>query len=126
LPQGRFGETIAIPYLPDFSGFPDNRKRSTDETNDISGRKGAFTGKLTDKIPDIFTDKLTKGEQEFLFAIYSYLCEHGEINNYRAQTLTGKSADSVKKYFAKLVSIGFLQAIGNNKARIYRFVAFTK
>jgi Fic family protein len=126
LPQGRLGETVTIPYPPDFSGFSDNRKRSTDEANDISGRKGAFTGKLTDKIPDIFTDKLTKGEKEFLFAIYSYLCEHGEINNYRAQTLTGKSADSVKKYFAKLVNIGFLQAIGNNKARVYRFADFTK
>jgi Fic family protein len=126
LPHSRLGETITLPYLPDFSGFPDNRKRPTDETGETSDRAGVLTGKLTDKIPDIFTDILTKGEQEFLFAIYSYLCEHGEINNYRAQTLTNKSADSVKKYFAKLVNIGFLQAIGNNKARVYRFAAFTK
>jgi Fic family protein len=122
LPQSGFGETVAIPYLPDFSAFPDNRERTTDKTDDIPDK----TNVLTDKIPDIFTDKLTKGEKEFLFAIYLYLCEHGEINNYRAQTLTGKSADSVKKYFAKLVSIGFLQAVGSNKARVYRFADFAK
>jgi Fic family protein len=122
LPQGGFGETVAIHYLPDFSTFPDNRKRTTDKTDDIPSKTNGFT----DKIPDIFTDKLTKGEKEFLFAIYLYLCEYGEINNYRAQTLTGKSADSVKKYFAKLVSIGFLQAVGSNKARVYRFADFAK
>ncbi|MDR1015450.1 MAG: Fic family protein [Coriobacteriales bacterium] len=121
LPQRRVGETVSIPYLPDFSGFPDNRKGHIDETGSIPDRAGA----LTDKIPDIFTDKLTKGEKEFLSAIYLYLCEHGEINNYRAQTLTGKSADSAKKYLAKLVSAGLLQAVGNNKARVYRFADFT-
>jgi Fic family protein len=125
LPQGGFGETVAIPYLPDFSAFPDNREKIIDKADNIPDKAGIL-GVFTDKIPDIFTDKLTKGEKEFLFAIYLYLAEHGEINNYRARTLTGKSADSVKKYFAKLVSIGFLQAVGNNKARIYRFAHFTK
>jgi Fic family protein len=120
IPQGRTDETVAIPYMPDFSGFPDNRRKNADKPDAVPDRTSPFT----DKIPDIFTDKLTKGEKTFLLAIYPYLCEHGEINNYRAQTLTDKSADSVKKYFAKLVRIGFLQAIGNNKARIYRFADF--
>ena len=115
LPDARHGETITIPYSPDFSTFPENRKKNPEN-------KYA----LTEKIPDIFTDKLSKTETEFLFAIYGYLCEHGEINNYRAQTLTGKSADSVKKHFAKLVRIGFLQAIGDTKARVYRFADFKK
>jgi Fic family protein len=115
--QAHAGETVAIPYLPDFSALPDSHKKMADKSNGIPDMSSA----LTDKIPDIFTDKLTKSEREFLFAIYPYLCEHGGINNYRAQTLTGKSADSVKKYFAKLVRIGFLQATGNNKARVYRF-----
>jgi Fic family protein len=105
--------------MPDFSTYPNNRQKLTDKTDAIPDSSPA----LTDKIPDIFTDRLTKGENEFLFAIYPYLCEHGEINNYRAQALTGKSADSAKKYFAKLVSIGFLKAVGNNKARVYRLAS---
>jgi Fic family protein len=121
VPQGRMGETVALEYVPDFSAYPDNRKRRADKSDTIPD----IVSTLTDKIPDIFTDKLSKGEKEFLFAIYLYLCERGEINNYRAQTLTGKSADSVKKYFARLVHIGILQAVGNNKARIYRFADFT-
>jgi Fic family protein len=122
VPQVRTGGTVAIPYLPDFSTFPENRKKLADKAGDVPDKSSV----LTDIIPDIFTDKLTKGEREFLFALFLYLCEHGEINNYRAQTLTGKSADSVKKYFAKLVRIGFLQAVGNNKARVYRFADFSK
>ncbi|MCL1847714.1 MAG: Fic family protein [Coriobacteriia bacterium] len=111
LPQARSVETVTLPYVPDFSAFPDNREKGPDNR-----------GALTDIIPDKITDMLSKGEREFLFAIFFYLCEHGEINNYRAQTLTGKSADSVKKYFAKLVRIGLLQAVGKNKARVYRWV----
>jgi hypothetical protein len=102
--------------------FPDNRRKYTDTTAGFPDNGDV----LIDKIPDKFTDKLSTGEKEFLFSIYSYLCEHSEINNYRAQTLTGKSADSVKKFFAKLVNIGFLQPIGNNKARVYRFADFSK
>jgi Fic family protein len=117
IPHGRMGETVALPYVPDFSAYPDNRAKTTGKDRNTTDMATV----LTDKIPDIFTDKLTKSEKEFLFAIYHYLCEHGEINNYRAQTLTGKSADSVKKYFARLVEIGLLQAIGENKGRVYRF-----
>jgi len=117
IPRGRIDETVVLPYIPDFSGFPDSRQKRTEKATVVPDKRDT----LTDIIPDKITDMLSKGEQEFLFSIFSYLCEHGEINNYRAQTLTGKSADSVKKYFAKLVQIGFLQAVGKNKARVYRF-----
>jgi Fic family protein len=122
IPQGKIGQTVTLPFVPDFAGFPAKRNAKTEKDTDKANSATA----LTDKIPDIFTDKLSKGEQEFLHAIYHYLCEHGEINNYRAQTLTGKSADSVKKYFAKLVAVGLLQAVGKNKARVYRFTDFTR
>jgi Fic family protein len=102
--------TVALPYFPDFSSY------SEDHTNN-----GERVANIADIIPDSYTDKLSKSEMEFLSAIFFYLCEHGEINNYRAQTLTGKSAESVKKHFARLVSIGLLQPIGKNKARVYRF-----
>ncbi|MDR2196838.1 MAG: hypothetical protein LBO07_02610 [Coriobacteriales bacterium] len=120
------GETIALSYVPDFSVLPDKRKGVAGAGGGGEAGGGipdilAIPRILTDIIPDKITDILSKGEREFLFAIFSYLCERGEINNYRAQTLTGKSADSVKKYFAKLVQIGLLQAVGKNKGRVYRF-----
>jgi len=76
--------------------------------------------KITDIFTDIFTDKLSKTELEFLEQIAGYLDRNGEITNYRAQLLTNKSDISVKKYFAKFVEIGLLQVEGKNKGRKYR------
>jgi len=76
--------------------------------------------KITDIFTDIFTDKLSKTELEFLEQIAGYLDKNGEITNYRAQLLTNKSDISVKKYFAKFVEIGLLQVEGKNKGRKYR------
>ncbi|MDR1827208.1 MAG: Fic family protein [Methylobacteriaceae bacterium] len=78
------------------------------------------TRKITDIITDKNTDKLSKTELEFLQGIIGFLENNGEINNFRAQLLTNKSADSVKKYFARLVEAGILTAHGANKARKYR------
>ena len=77
-------------------------------------------GKITDIIPDIITDKLSKGELEFLKEIIGFIKNNGGIDNYRAQLLTNKSAASVKKYFAALVAVGVLTAHGANKARKYK------
>ena len=76
--------------------------------------------KITDIIPDILTDKLSKAELEFLRGIAGFLENNGEIDNYRAQLLTNKSAESVKKYFAALIKAGILTAIGANKGRRYK------
>ena len=72
------------------------------------------------KITDIFTDKLSKAELEFLEQIAGYLDKNGEITNYRAQLLTNKSDISVKKYFARFVEFGLLEVEGKNKGRKYR------
>ncbi|GBU20855.1 hypothetical protein R80B4_00742 [Fibrobacteres bacterium R8-0-B4] len=76
--------------------------------------------RITDIIPDIITDKLSKGEREFLCAIAGFLENNGEIDNYRAQLLTNKSAESVKKYFAALIEAGAMAATGENKGRRYK------
>jgi len=73
-------------------------------------------GKITEKI----TEKLSKTELEFLQNIIGFLENNEEIDNYRAQLLTNKSAISVKKYFAKMVELGILTAIGTTKARKYK------
>ena len=76
--------------------------------------------KITDIFPDIFPDKLSKSKLEFLRGIAGFLENNGEIDNYRAQFLTGKSAESVKKYFAALMKAGVLVAVGANKGRKYK------
>jgi cell filamentation protein, protein adenylyltransferase len=76
--------------------------------------------KLTDIFPNIITDKLTKTELEFLEQIAGFVENNGEITNYRAQVLTAKSAESVKKYLAKFVEVGIFVAEGENKGRVYK------
>jgi hypothetical protein len=56
------------------------------------------------------------GDMDLLFK----LRKAGRISSIHSY----KSGDSVKKYFAKLVKIGFLQPVGNTKARFYRFADF--
>lgn len=75
--------------------------------------------KLTDIFPDISTDNLTKTELEFLEQIAGYLDRNKEISNYRAQILTNRSAESIKKYLARFVKLSILKAIGENKGRKY-------
>ncbi|MDR1544041.1 MAG: hypothetical protein LBS50_06495 [Prevotellaceae bacterium] len=72
------------------------------------------------KITDIITDKLSKTELAFLENIIGYLENNETIDNYRAQLLTNKSAESVKKHFATLVRLEILTAEGTNKGRKYR------
>lgn len=78
------------------------------------------TNKTTDIIPDKLTDKLSKAELEFLRTIAGFIENNGCIDNYRAQLLANKSAESVKKYFAALVKAGILTATGANKGRKYK------
>ena len=75
--------------------------------------------KITDIFPDINTDTLTKTELEFLEQIAGFLDRNSEITNYRAQILTNRSAESVKKYLAKFVDLGIMKAVGKNKGRKY-------
>jgi predicted HTH transcriptional regulator len=83
--------------------------------------------KITDIIPDKLTDKLSdklsKTEMEFLMRIIGFLENNGDIDNYHAQLLTNKSAESVKKYFAALIEAGVLTAVGTNKGRKYKLGA---
>ena len=76
--------------------------------------------KITDIIPDKITDKLSKSELEFLKSILGFIENNGIIDNYRAQLLTNKSAESIKKYFATLIKFDVLIAVGKNKGRKYK------
>ena len=78
--------------------------------------------KITDIFTDLDTDKLSKTELEFLEQIAGYVEKNGQITNYRAQVLTNKSSESVKKYLMRFVEIGLLTAEGENKGRIYKLI----
>ncbi len=91
--------------------------------NHVLNSEDLKIGKITDiesKITDKFTDILSKPELKFLKMIETYLQTEEFIDNAQAQILSGKSAESVKKYFAKLVKVGALIAVGENKGRKYR------
>jgi predicted HTH transcriptional regulator len=74
---------------------------------------------MADIITDLNTDILTKVEREFLEQIAGYVKTYGEITNYRAQLLTNRSAETVKKLLVRLVELQALEAIGENKGRRY-------
>ena len=74
---------------------------------------------------DKITDILSNPEREFWERIIPFLREKGEITNRQAQTLTGKSQESVKKYFTRFVSLGLLEAVGEKKGRKYILPAST-
>lgn len=124
-------ETIVYKNQAEYYRVLGNAEKTADSTAFIEFMLEAIaaalshlpTSKTTDKFPDIITDKLTKAELEFLQAIAGHLENKGEIDNYHAQLLTNKSAESVKKYFAALVNAGILSATGANKGRKYKLKA---
>jgi len=121
-------ETIVYENQAKYYAVLGNAEKTADSTEFIEFMLQAINtalnelpiNKVTDIITDIITDKLSKVEMEFLRAIAGFLENNGSIDNYRAQLLTNKSAESVKKHFASLVGVGVLTAIGANKGRKYR------
>jgi Fic family protein len=75
---------------------------------------------LTDIVPDIITEKLTPMEKTVLTAIVKYLLKHETIDNNKAQELSGKSAESIKKYLSKFAKINVLIPVGEKKGRKYK------
>ncbi|MDR1124338.1 MAG: Fic family protein [Elusimicrobiota bacterium] len=121
-------ETIIYENQAEYYQMLGNAEKTADSTEFIEFMLEAIkaalnelpVNKITDIIPDKLTDKLSKAELDFLRAIAGFLENNGEIDNYRAQLLTNKSAESVKKYFASLVNAGILAATGANKGRKYK------
>ncbi|MDO4427861.1 MAG: FeoC-like transcriptional regulator, partial [Moraxella sp.] len=58
--------------------------------------------------------------QALFTQVEQYLARHSHISSREAQRLLGKSASTVRRYFAQWVTDGLLEAVGENKQRIYR------
>ena len=71
-------------------------------------------------IPEKITELLTKTQRDFLTNIIGFIQINGEIDNYRAQLLTGKSPEMTKKLLAALVANNVLIATGRTKGRKYK------
>jgi len=117
-------ETVVCENQQDYYGALQTAEKTSDSKVFIEFMLNAVLQALEElpsrKITDIFTDKLSKTELEFLKQIAGYFYKNGEITNYRAQLLTGKSDISVKKYLSKFAEIGLLQIEGKNKGRKYK------
>ena len=53
-------------------------------------------------------------------AIVSFMEEHGEITPKEAETITGKSAATVRRYFKILVDTGYIVAEGSTNNITYK------
>ena len=71
-------------------------------------------------LTDIVTEKLSKIENEVLESIIKYLLKYETIDNSKAQEITGKGTESIKKYLSKFVKLNLLIPIGENKGRKYK------
>ncbi|MDP8101511.1 Fic family protein [Phocoenobacter atlanticus] len=74
---------------------------------------------MSDIMSDIMSDKFSLPEKEAYSKIIHYLESNTTISNQQAQQLLKKSAPTVRRYLHKFMTEGLLQAIGNNKARVY-------
>jgi len=127
-------ETIVYQHQAEYYRILGEAEKTADSTEFIEFMLEAIMealselpiNKITDIIPDIITDKLSKAELEFLRSIIGFLENNLEIDNYRAQLLTNKSAESVKKYFAVLAEVGILTTVGTNKGRKYKLAPVSK
>jgi Uncharacterized conserved protein len=75
---------------------------------------------ITDIITDIVTDKLSSAEIKVLLPIVKYLLKNDFLDNDRAQILTDRGAESVKKHLSKLTKLNILISVGENKGRKYK------
>lgn len=71
--------------------------------------------KMSDKMGDKMSDK----EHQAFAKIQEHLAVHSYITSSQAQTLLGKSASTVRRYFVQWVAQGLLESAGENKQRMY-------
>ncbi len=66
---------------------------------------------------------LTQKDYNKVRVIVNFMEEHGEITPKKAETITGKSAATVRRYFRILADTGYIVAEGNTNNIVYRISA---
>lgn len=126
LKRGRYWKTYpeykeqAVSVLTDEKGDiitdQDGIPLAIEETRDIDPRVLASV----DRMMEILSKSLSEPEKELYLPIVEYLKTHETIKNANGVKLTGKSAPTVNRYFARLIELDILIPEGENKGRIYR------
>lgn len=126
LKRGRYWKTYpeykeqAVSVLTDEKGDiitdQDGIPLAIEEIRDIDPRVLASV----DRMMEILSKSLSESEKELYLPIVEYLKTHETIKNADGVKLTGKSAPTVNRYFARLIELDILIPEGENKGRIYR------
>ena len=99
-------------FITDQDGIP----LAIEETSEIA--PGVLAS--IDRMMEILSKSLSESEKELYLPIVEYLKTHETIKNADGVKLTGKSAPTVNRYFARLIELGVLIPEGENKGRRYR------
>ena len=99
-------------FITDQDGIP----LAIEETSEIA--PGVLAS--IDRMMEILSKSLSESEKELYLPIVEYLKTHETIKNADGVKLTGKSAPTVNRYFARLIELDILIPEGENKGRIYR------
>ena len=71
--------------------------------------------KMSDKVSDKMSDK----EEEVYLMLYNYLQSNEVLRNKDAVKIINRSEATARRYLNLFVEYGLLEAVGENKARIY-------
>ena len=119
-------ETIVYENQAEYYAVLGRAERTADSTEFIEFILSAILrainelSNITEIIPEKITELLTKTQRDFLTNIIGFIQTNGEIDNYRAQLLTNKSPEMIKKLLAALVANKVLIATGRTKGRKYK------
>ncbi|WP_165006500.1 Fic family protein [Neisseria yangbaofengii] len=72
------------------------------------------------QMSDKVSDKMSDTQSPLFAQVHRHLLQYGQIDNAQAQVLLGKSAATVRRYLSNWTAQGLLEAVGENKQRIYR------
>lgn len=75
--------------------------------------------KQSDKQSDKIHEELSISENAAFHLLANYLAEHQSITTAVASALLGKAASTTRRYLARFVEAGLLEADGENRNRIY-------
>lgn len=78
---------------------------------------------MSDKMSDSISDKMSDTEYQLFIQVQAYLTKHSQITNAQAQKLLGKSATTVRRYLTRWVAYGLLEAVGENRQRVYHLTS---
>ena len=80
-----------------------------------------FAQKNERSLSEVLSGVLAQKDYNKVSTIVSFMEEHGEITPKEAETITGKSAATVRRYFKMLTDTRYIVAEGSTNNIVYRF-----